>query len=125
MFIVCTFLPKQIPCLCKLSWRINPILILIDEWSVLHLKSRHFNREKDLCTPSTLGLNETLFNQGESCEWILTRYPLIPSAVLNEAIQQSMLKELQEERVEKVGPSTNKNTNVSENIHIYYYYYFK
>ena len=28
MFIVCTFLPKQSPCLCKLSWRINPILIL-------------------------------------------------------------------------------------------------
>ena len=24
-----TFLPKQIPCLCKLSWRINPFLILI------------------------------------------------------------------------------------------------
>ena len=29
MFIVCTFLPKQIPCLCKLSWRINQFLILI------------------------------------------------------------------------------------------------
>ena len=29
MFIVCTFLPKQIPCLCKLSWQINSILILI------------------------------------------------------------------------------------------------
>ena len=27
MFIVCTFLPKQIPCQCKLSWRINLILI--------------------------------------------------------------------------------------------------
>ena len=27
MFIVCTFLPKQIPCQCKLSWRINPILM--------------------------------------------------------------------------------------------------
>ena len=29
MFIVCTFLPKQIPCMCKRSWRINPFLILI------------------------------------------------------------------------------------------------
>ena len=29
MFIVCTFLPKQIPCQCKLSWPINPFLILI------------------------------------------------------------------------------------------------
>ena len=29
MFIVCTFLPKQIPWLCKLSWPINPFLILI------------------------------------------------------------------------------------------------
>ena len=32
MFIVCTFLPKQIPCLCKLSWPINPFLILINFW---------------------------------------------------------------------------------------------
>ena len=31
MFIVCTFLPKQIPCLCKLSWPINPSLILISD----------------------------------------------------------------------------------------------
>ena len=31
MFIVCTFLPKQIPCLCQLSWRINPFLILISD----------------------------------------------------------------------------------------------
>ena len=27
--MIMTILPKQIPCQCKLSWRINPILILI------------------------------------------------------------------------------------------------
>ena len=42
MFIECTFLPKQIHCLCKLSWRINPFLILILTRHVLSL-SHHFH----------------------------------------------------------------------------------
>ena len=33
MFIVCTFLPEQIPCLCKLSWWINPFRILNESCS--------------------------------------------------------------------------------------------
>ena len=54
MFIVCTFLPKQIPCMCKLSWRINPflILILIDtpmlEWKDTIWSFQH-NMEFDIC----------------------------------------------------------------------------
>ena len=31
MFIVCTFLPQKIPCLCELTWRIKLILIQIQE----------------------------------------------------------------------------------------------
>ena len=48
MFIVCTFLPKQIPWLCKLSWPINPFLILILQLNAL----RHVDVVKTTCWSS-------------------------------------------------------------------------
>ena len=85
MFIVCTFLPKQIPRLCKLSWPINPFLILINMGVISVTPGMYMStQESQLVVPHernqgirvVVDLTQGLSGHNVMCDIIFTLYNL-------------------------------------------------